>query len=132
MKNLQKFNKSQICLLCVIGVVFISTIFSFVLFLYPRTKNDAKSVYKNSIKSVVEIKAETAEVGESFGTAVFVGDGMLITNAHVVTYKESGVKKVFENIAIRFADENDYHEVRLKKFDSDKDLAVLELKGSYI
>lgn len=127
MKNLQKFNKSQICLLCVIGVVFISTIFSFVLFLYPRAKNDAKSVYKNSIKSVVEIKAETAEVGESFGTAVFVGDGMLITNAHVVTYKESGVKKVFENIAIRFADENDYHEVRLKKFDSDKDLAVLEL-----
>lgn len=128
MKNIQKFNKSQICLLCVIAVVFISTIFSFVLFLFPSIKSDAKSVYKNSIKSVVEIKAETTEVGESFGTAVFVDDaGTLITNAHVVTYKESGVLKTFDNIAIRFADEVDYHEVTLKKFNSNKDIAVLQL-----
>lgn len=128
MNNLQKFNKSQICLFCVIVVVLLSTIFGFVLFLYPRTKNDAKSVYKNSLKSIVEIKAETTGIGESFGTAVFINNsGMLVTNAHVVTYKESGILKVFENIGIRFADENDYHEVRLKKFDSDKDLAALEL-----
>lgn len=128
MERLHKFEKTQICLLCLIVVIFISTMFSFVLFLYPSEKNDAKNIYKNSIKSVVEIKAETTDIGESFGTAVFVDDaGTLITNAHVVTYKESGVLKTFENIAIRFADEVDYHEVTLKKFDSNKDIAVLQL-----
>lgn len=129
MKQLHKFEKTQICLLCLIVVIFISTMFSFVLFLYPSEKNDAKNIYKNSIKSIVEIKAETTDVGESFGTAVFVDDvGTLITNAHVITFKESGVLKTFENISIRFAYENEFRKVELKKYDTNNDLAVLQLE----
>ncbi len=53
-------------------------------------------------KSVVEVKAATEDVGESFGTAVFVDDdGTLITNSHVVSYKKLGEYNAFENISIR-------------------------------
>ena len=63
-----------------------------------------EEIFDNSLQSVVELKADTADVGESFGTAVFVkDDGTLVTNAHVVTYKEGGETYSFENLQIRFS-----------------------------
>lgn len=80
--------------------------------------------------SVVEVKACTEMVGESYGSAVFVNsDGTLITNAHVVTYKQSNEFFAFDSLEIRFSTEIKYREVELIKYDIEKDLAVLKLKN---
>ena len=59
--------------------------------------------------SILEIKAETEDVGISYGTAIIVSDdGTLVTNAHVITYKKLGVSYTFDNISVRFIDEEDF------------------------
>ncbi len=97
-------------------------------------KNNIKSaeeVFQISLNSVVEIKATTEDVGESFGSGVFVkADGTLVTNAHVVTYKQMDEYKTFESISIRFAFEERYQDVELVKYDNDLDIAVLKLKDT--
>lgn len=78
--------------------------------------------------SILEIKAETEDVGISYGTAIIVSDdGTLVTNAHVITYKKLGVSYTFDNISVRFVDEEDFHEVEIIKYDLDLDIAVLKL-----
>lgn len=87
-----------------------------------------EQIFENTTKSIVEIKATTEGVGESYGTAEFIGeDGTLVSNAHVVTYKKMGETYAFENISIRFSFENDYRAVALQKYDMDLDVAVLKL-----
>lgn len=121
--------KKNLYYFAIIFVMLMSTIFNFVVFLLQDKSINEEVLFKNSTKSVVEIKAETDSVGESFGSGIFVSeDGMLVTNAHVVTYKKLGQTIAFENIWIRFAFENDYRTVTLIKFDTDKDLAVLKLE----
>lgn len=90
----------------------------------------ADQIFNQSMHSVVEIKASTQEVGESFGSAVFVcDDGTLVTNAHVVTYKQMDEYYEFDTIEIRFAFENNYRAVSLVKYDKDLDIAVLKLEN---
>lgn len=104
------------------------TIFSFVLFLCQNRSLCQEEIYSQSLLSVVEVKAKSGDIGESFGSAVFVSnDGTLVTNAHVVTFSEGGETKTFDKISIRFAFENDYRAVTRVKFDSDLDIAVLKL-----
>lgn len=99
-----------------------------VLSFFIQEKTPAEKVFGDSIQSVVEIKAQTDDVGESFGTAVFVkNNGTLVTNAHVVTYKDAGETHVFEKIEIRFSFEENYRKITLVKYDLEKDLAVLKL-----
>lgn len=89
----------------------------------------ATEIYNECIYNVVEVKAVSENVGESFGTAELIsGDGKFITNAHVVTYTRLNVVNHFESYYIRFSFEDDYREVTLEKFDSEKDLALLKLK----
>lgn len=89
----------------------------------------ATEIYNECIYNVVEVKAVSENVGESFGTAELIsGDGKFITNAHVVTYTRLNVVNPFESYYIRFSFEDDYREVTLEKFDSEKDLALLKLK----
>lgn len=106
----------------------------FYLLPFSIGKNNIKSaeeVFQSSLNSVVEIKATTEGVGECFGTAVFVKeDGTLVTNAHVVTYKQMEEYKTFESISIRFAFEENYREVQLVKYDKDLDIAVLKIKNT--
>ena len=98
-----------------------------VLSFFMQTKTP-EEIFDKSIQSVVELKASTEDIGESFGTGVFVkNDGTLVTNAHVVTYKEGGETYLFDNIQIRFSFEENYRKVALVKFDLEKDLAVLKL-----
>lgn len=106
------------------GTIFQCLFFCF----YHIDKPKSNEIIKYS---VVEVKATTESVGESFGSAVFVkDDGTLITNAHVVTYKSAGITNVFEIISIRFSTENDYRDVTLENYDLEKDLAVLKLKNT--
>lgn len=90
---------------------------------------DVYQIYNDSLLSVVEVKAVTEGIGESFGTAEFVGKNKLITNAHVLTYKKLGETFIFDNIYIRFANETEYHAVELVKHDVIYDLAVLKTEG---
>lgn len=123
--------KKNLYFMTIVLVMLISTIFNFVLFLIQEKNVDQEKLFEDSTKSVVEVKAETESIGESFGSGVFVlKDGTLITNAHVVTYKKLGQSIAFENIWIRFAYENDYRAVTLVKFDINKDLAVLKLEDT--
>ena len=111
----------------VVLVLLAGTIFQCLLLLFSNEKADIDAISKYS---VVEVKAETDEVGESFGTAVFVKkDGTLITNAHVVSYKKLGEYQAFDKISIRFSTEDDYRDVSLIKYDNEKDLAVLKLNN---
>ena len=108
-------------------VLVASIAFNIFLAIKTSSQND-EQVFSNSIYSIVEIKASTEDVGESFGTAEFIGsDGTLVTNAHVVTYKKMGTYYAFENISIRFSFEENYRSVSLAKYDNDLDLAMLKL-----
>ncbi|MCM1438613.1 MAG: serine protease [Roseburia sp.] len=91
----------------------------------------ATDIYNQCIYNVVEVKAVSENVGESFGTAEIISkDGRLVTNAHVVTYTRLNVVTEFENYYIRFSFEDEYREVTLEKFDSERDIAFLKLKDT--
>lgn len=94
-----------------------------------NSKSYVKRIYDRSLQSVVEVKAYTKDVGESFGSAVLMkSDGTLVTNSHVVTYSKLGETKTFDEISIRFANSDKYMSVTLVKYDVLKDLAVLKIK----
>lgn len=120
----QKFNASYLYNILALIITIILIIFLVV----KSIPLSAKDVFYNNIDSIVELRASTDGVGDSFGTAEFVSsDGKLITNAHVVTYKSMGEVYTFENISIRFAKATDYVAVTLVKYDTELDIAVLQL-----
>ena len=117
---------------CCIGLSFILSVISIVLvFLLSDNTKSATDIYNECIYNVVEVKAQSEDVGESFGTGEIISsDGKIVTNAHVVTYTRLGVTNEFENYYIRFSFENDYRAVMLEKYDSDLDIAILHLIAS--
>lgn len=92
------------------------------------TKSQKPSdIFYISKNSVVEITAETEEVGVSYGSGVIVSkDGTIVTNAHVITYKNLGQSYPFETISIRLIDEHDFRTVDFVKYDLDLDIAILK------
>ena len=88
----------------------------------------AGGIFNISKDSVVEIMAETEDVGVSYGSGVIVAkNGTIVTNAHVITYKKLGQSYPFETISIRLVDEQDFREVSVIKYDLGLDIAVLKL-----
>ena len=88
----------------------------------------ASGIFNSCKASILEIKAETEDVGISYGTAELISaDGTMVTNAHIVTYTQLGETFTFDNISVRFVDEEDFREVELIKYDTDLDIAVLKL-----
>ena len=127
--NSLKFKRYDVKYFLVVLVLLAGTIFRCLPFFVNSNKEI--DVFDENKCSVVEIKAETESVGESFGTAVFVKeDGTLVTNSHVVTYKSAGELNVFDSFWIRFCFEDEYRTVTLIKYDSDLDLAVLKLDNT--
>ena len=95
--------------------------------LNQQTLNPNK-VFLDSLKSVVELKASSKSIGESIGTAVFVSsDGLLVTNAHVITYEISDKVYTFDEYAIRFADSDEYLPVNLLDYNKQLDVATLKI-----
>ncbi len=86
----------------------------------------ADDIYQKGLASIVELKATSEEIGDSYGTAVYVEKNIFATNAHVVTYSQLGEIKEFEEVFIRLASEEDYIKVELLKYDIEKDIAVLK------
>ena len=88
----------------------------------------AGGIFNMCKDSVLEIKAETEEVGVSYGTGQIIKtDGTIVTNAHVINYKTLGEVYVFDNIYVRFIDERDYRKAEVVKYDVDLDIAVLKV-----
>lgn len=123
-------NKKIIAFIIVIFISLALSIVSIVLHFIPEeTSLTATEIYNQSLYSVVEVKAESENVGESFGTGEIIsGDGKIVTNAHVVTYTRLGTVNKFENYFIRFAFEEDYRAVKLLKYDTELDLALLQFE----
>lgn len=100
------------------------------LIFFSRSPSPSEIFNANKL-SVVELKATKESVGTSYGTAEIIDkNGTLVTNAHVVTYKNLGNYYAFDDISIRFANEEDYRSVSLIKYDLELDIAVLKLESN--
>lgn len=123
-------HKKSIALLIFVFVTFIVSITSIILQIIPsKSSLTATEIYKQSLYNVVEVKAESENIGESFGTGEIISiDGKIVTNAHIVTYTQLSTVSEFEKYYIRFAFEEEYREVRLLKFNNELDLALLQLE----
>jgi len=112
----------------ILGFCLISVLFLNMFFVLKNDKPTKQEVFKSTIYSIVEVKAVTENVGESYGTAEFIkSDGTLVTNAHVVTYKKLGETVAFDEIFIRFMIGEEFKVVKLEKYNSELDIAILKL-----
>lgn len=119
--------KVNICLLTLLTILcFVSLGFN-IYFLATKPMS-ASGIFNITKNSVIEIKAETDGVGISYGSGVIISqNGVIVTNAHVITYKALGESHTFEKVSIRFIDEQDFREVSIVKYDLDLDVAVLQI-----
>ena len=80
-------------------VIIVSMVsFGFNIYFFATKPISASGIFSICQNSVVEIKAETDDVGASYGTGViFANDGTIVTNAHVITYKRLGKSYIFDN-----------------------------------
>lgn len=121
-------NKNTALWCCVILSFILSAVSIAIHIISIPDPKSATDIYNECLYNVVEVKAESESVGESFGTGEIISsDGKIITNAHVVTYTRLNTVNRFENYYIRFSFEEDYRAVTLEKFDSDLDVAVLKI-----
>lgn len=103
--------KKFITLFTVSIVAVLLSVTTLILYFFPFINRlTANEIYKQCLQNVVEIKAETANVGQSFGTREVISrDGRIITNTHVVTY------------SICFSFEGEYRTAQLEKYDTNLD-----------
>ncbi|MFQ6724078.1 MAG: S1C family serine protease [Clostridia bacterium] len=128
-KQLEKHVNVYMIFLALIGLICM-IVCSGILFLMHKKENQltATDIFNDNIYSIVEIKAYTEDVGESFGTAEFIDNkGTLVTNAHVVTYTKFNVRFAFDEFYIRFASDEEYIEISILKYDANLDIAVLQM-----
>lgn len=88
-------------------------------------------IYNSNLLTTVEIKS-SSENRETFGTGFFVDDkGTIVTNSHIVVYSSTNIIQEYDTYEIRFATENEYISVKLMRYDTDLDLAILSLEKDY-
>ncbi|HKM03904.1 MAG TPA: trypsin-like peptidase domain-containing protein [Lachnospiraceae bacterium] len=125
-----KVNKKKITFAIVVLIITCISFSLIICHLYVWKSPSSQKVFINAQQSVVELKSQTGEDIISYGSAVFIDDsGTLVSNAHMVAYKQSGIYKEFESFEIRFSFENDYREVSLQKYDLNKDISILKLNN---
>jgi S1-C subfamily serine protease len=118
----------HICFTMIVVIVIVV----FVL-LYKHNNKSAKNIFNENINSIVEIKASTNNVGESYGTGViYDSKGLLITNAHVISYTSLSETKIFDTYEIRFANKEDYQSATLVNYDIEIDLAILKINDESV
>lgn len=93
----------------------------------PKTPSP-NEVFKESQYSVVELKVQTEDNIVAYGTAVFIEEaGMLVSNAHMVSYKYSGIYREYDSFEIRFSFETYYRKASLIKYNLIRDISILKL-----
>ena len=114
-------------ILTVVNSVFTLCLFGYILF-DKYSEKDPIDIFNMNINSIVEVKATTETVGESYGTGViYDSSGLLITNAHVISYTTLSESKTFDKYEIRFATKEEYQSATLIKYDFEIDLAILKI-----
>ena len=76
-------------------IILLSVGIVITLFLKLRSEKNSSAIYNEAIKSVVELKASTDDIRESYGSAVIFDNGKAITNAHVVSYSNLGANNYY-------------------------------------
>lgn len=103
----------------------------FILCLCGCSHNIKESlIYSNAIKSVVELKSEKSDL-VTYGTAIYIGNNLYITNAHVVTYKSISNILEFENYYFRSPFGKNYQKAELIYYDNNLDLAILASRENF-
>ena len=121
-------NKKIVLSICVVLSLIISVVALVLNFISFDDEKSASEIYQECLENVVELKAETESYGESYGTAeIITSDGIMVTNAHVVTYTRVSVVSTFEEYSFRFSYEDEYRSAELIKYDSEMDIAVLKI-----
>lgn len=121
--------KKVIICLCIFIIVscVLNLGFNIYFFIYDIKK--PSSIFNVVKDSVLEIKAESDNIGASYGSAVIVDcNGIIVTNAHVITYKQLGNSCLFDNISVRFSDEEEYRKVDVVRYDVTLDIAILSIE----
>ncbi len=120
-------NNNAIFVKLSIAIISICAVILTIVTLIPDNEYNAGDIYKRNISSILELKCEAVGIGESYGTAeVITNERILVTNAHVVSYKKLDNTQLFENCSVRSAIEKEYTEVEVIKYDFEKDLAILD------
>lgn len=117
-------------ILSIISIINSLLLISIIIYLVYNhfTIIDANDIMKMNIDSIVEVKASTDSIGESYGTGIiYSSDGYIITNSHVVSYTSLGETKLFDNYEVRFAKDEEYVEVSYIRMDTTLDLAILKI-----
>lgn len=127
-------NIRKICslIICVINCLLIIGVIVYLLII-NNTNMDGSRIFNMNFNSIIEVKATTENVGESFGTGViYDSEGYFLTNAHVVSYTSLGETKKFDKFEIRFSTNNEYQDATLIKMDVELDLAILKINDEGI
>ena len=100
------------------------------LWQYLKQPPSSTKVFQDALQYVVEIKSTDAKKGEAFGSGVVWNeDGVIVTNAHVVTFTKEKDIHAFEMIEIRYASQEEYIPVTLIDYDINLDIAFLQMEG---
>lgn len=82
-------NKKDFIFLTLISLSLAVSVVSVMLYFIPSKKTlSATEIYEQSLYSVVEVKAESENVGESFGT------GEIISSVSIYTYKDVSARGI--------------------------------------
>ena len=118
-----------ITILVTITVAMVSLGFN-IYFLATKPKS-ASGIFNTCKLSIVELKAESENIGTSYGSAEIISDdGLMVTNAHVITYSKLGQLYTFDSVSVRFIDEENYRLAKIIKYNLDLDLAIIKLDNT--
>ena len=131
MRNFNKKYKSILILNFIFIVALLGCVIFLCVVLNINHNQRPSNIFNSTINSVVELRAETDDVGVSYGTAIFVDKkGTLVSNAHLVCYENGDLKSYHQSISIRFHKEDNYHSVNLIDCDIANDLCILSFVNS--
>lgn len=82
--------------------------------------------YEAFFESVFELTCTAESRFENKGTAFKLATGEIITNSHLVTYKEYGEYVEYEQITISFYKSSDSVRLKIVAIDNEKDIAIME------
>ena len=89
-----------------------------------KEANSATTIYKNALKSIVEITADFNDISTS-GTGILLKDNYVLTNAHILSVND----EIADNIYASFnGDLSDYN-MDIISIDDDLDIALLKIEN---